>query len=417
MLFRFSLYGFLKNQRYFEPFLVLALLEKGLWFFEIGLLIAFREATVNLCEIPSGAVADIWGRRRSMILSFSAYIVSFLILGWGEHLAMLFLAMFFFAVGDAFRTGTHKAMIFQWLRLEGRIDERTRVYGFTRSWSKLGSAVSVLLAALFVLLSKNYVSIFYFATIPYVLSIVNFLGYPKELEGTSERPRTPGQAWSLFQDTWTRAWSRRGLRDVLLESMGYEGIFHAVKDYLQPMIQALVLTSWAAAIASNLSEVQETALLIGPVYFVIYLLAAASSRQAHRVAHAAGGDDRAALALWGGTFGLFVLITVAAWNEVYSLLVGAFGLLHVLQNFWRPILITRIDARGDVTQGATLLSIESQSRRLVTMVTAPLLGFVVDLVAGRGPGGPFWPVGLLGLTVSAAFLVRSRRVSDSQEGG
>jgi uncharacterized membrane protein YfcA len=39
MLFRFSLYGFLKNQRYFEPFLVLAFLEKGLSFFEIGLLI------------------------------------------------------------------------------------------------------------------------------------------------------------------------------------------------------------------------------------------------------------------------------------------------------------------------------------------------------------------------------------------
>ena len=29
MLFRFSLYGFLKNQRYFEPFLVLVLLDKG----------------------------------------------------------------------------------------------------------------------------------------------------------------------------------------------------------------------------------------------------------------------------------------------------------------------------------------------------------------------------------------------------
>ena len=37
MLFRFSLYGFLKNQTYFEPFLVLAFLEKGLNFGMIGL--------------------------------------------------------------------------------------------------------------------------------------------------------------------------------------------------------------------------------------------------------------------------------------------------------------------------------------------------------------------------------------------
>ena len=55
MLFRFSLYGFLKNQRYFEPFLVLIFLEKGLSFFLIGLLIGFREVVVDLLEIPSGA--------------------------------------------------------------------------------------------------------------------------------------------------------------------------------------------------------------------------------------------------------------------------------------------------------------------------------------------------------------------------
>jgi MFS family permease len=408
MLFRFSLYGFLKNQRYFEPFLVLAFLEKGLGFFEIGLLIAFRELTVNLLEIPSGAIADVWGRRRSMMLSFSAYIVSFLTFGWGEHLALLFVGMFFFAIGDAFRTGTHKAMIFQWLRLEGRIDERTRVYGFTRSWSKLGSAVSVLLAALFVLLTDSYVSIFYFATIPYVLSIVNFLGYPQELEGSSKRPRTPAETWSLLRAALTQAWSKKGLRGLMFESMGYEGVFHAVKDYLQPMIQAVALASWGAAIAWSFGEAQETALLIGPVYFVIYLLAAAASRQAHRLADTAGSEDRAARWLWGGTFFLFVLITAAAWYEVHALLIVAFGSLHVLQNFWRPILITRIDARGDESQGATLLSIESQSRRLVTMVTAPLLGLAVDLVSSHGLGGPFWPVGLLGLFVSAIFLSRSR---------
>ena len=146
MLFRFSLYGFLKNQRYFEPFLVLVFLDKGLSFFVIGLLIAFREATVNLLEIPSGAMADVWGRRRAMVASFASYIVSFLIFGAATGAPALFLAMFFFGVGETFRTGTHKAMIFAWLRLQGRTDEKTRFYGYTRSWSKFGSAVSVVLA-------------------------------------------------------------------------------------------------------------------------------------------------------------------------------------------------------------------------------------------------------------------------------
>ena len=70
MMFRFSLYGFLKNQQYYEPFIILALLEKGQSFTSIGLLVGIRELAITLLEIPSGALADLYGRRRSMVLSF-----------------------------------------------------------------------------------------------------------------------------------------------------------------------------------------------------------------------------------------------------------------------------------------------------------------------------------------------------------
>ena len=178
MMFRFSLYGFLKNQTYFEPFLILAFLEKDLSFFQIGILIGFREVCINIFEIPSGAVADLYGRRRSMIFSFLAYIASFLVFGLSASFAALFLAMFAFALGDSFRTGTHKAMIFEWLRIQGRESERTRVYGFTRSWSKIGSAVSVVIASAFIFTGARYSEIFLLAVIPYALNIVNFLGIP-----------------------------------------------------------------------------------------------------------------------------------------------------------------------------------------------------------------------------------------------
>ena len=69
MIFRFSLYGFLKNQRYFEAFLYLAFLDKGLDFFQIGLLVGFRSLAVNIVEVPSGVIADVFGRRGSLLLS------------------------------------------------------------------------------------------------------------------------------------------------------------------------------------------------------------------------------------------------------------------------------------------------------------------------------------------------------------
>ena len=105
MLARFCLYGFLKNQKYFEFFLFLAFREeKHLSFTQIGLLIGFREICINLLEVPTGAVADVLGRRKAMILSHLAYMGAFAIFGLCSPLPLLFAAMFLFSIGEVFRT-------------------------------------------------------------------------------------------------------------------------------------------------------------------------------------------------------------------------------------------------------------------------------------------------------------------------
>jgi MFS family permease len=410
MLARFSLYGFLKNQRYFEPFLILAFLEKGLGFLDIGLLIAFRELTVIAFEIPSGAVADVYGRRKSMVLSFVAYIASFVVFGLARQLVPLFGAMFLFAIGEAFRTGTHKAMIFAWLRAEGRIGERTRYYGYTRSWSKFGSAVSVVLAAVFVFVSDSYTTVFYFAIVPYVLGIANFAGYPKGLDEESDGHASIAKVWRRLSQTLSSAFRVRDVRRLVLESMGYEGVFHAVKDYIQPVLTAAATVVTARLfVGVELSEAQRAVFLVGPVYLVLYLLSGVASRKAHAVATVLGGEDRAAHWVWGGSVIVFASLALAAFYEVLTVVIVAFVLLHVVQNIWRPMLISRFDHHGGELQGATLLSVESQSRRVATMVAAPAIGLAVDAVTANGPGGPFWPVGVLGTVVTLVFFLTALR--------
>ncbi|MEW6749423.1 MAG: MFS transporter [Candidatus Latescibacterota bacterium] len=417
MLFRFSLYGFLKNQRYFEPFLILAFLEKGLSFFAIGLLISFREVVVNFLEIPSGAVADVWGRRRSMILSFAAYIASFVLFGLAQGLPLLLLAMFFFAIGEAFRTGTHKAMIFTWLRLQGRAGERTRVYGYTRSWSKYGSAASVVLAAVFVYLSDSYVYVFYFTAVPYLLGIVNFLGYPAELDGRTGQEVSLRQVIRHLRAGFAEAWRTPGLRRVLLESTGFQGVYETTKDYLQPVLKGAAVAAAAHwAVTARLSEVQQATLLVGPVYLVLHLLGGLASRHAHALAALWGDEEQAARRLWLVDLGLCAGLGVAAFYAANPVLIACFVLWEVLFNVWRPVQLSRFDTHGSEGQGATVLSIESQARRGVTVLGAPLLGLAVDAVRAHQLGGPFWPVGLLGAGVALAFLVLSPRPVRAADG-
>ena len=407
MLFRFSLYGFLKNQRYFEPFLFLVFLEKGLDFTEIGLLIAVRELTTSLLEIPSGAVADVYGRRLSMIFAFVAYIVAFAAFGFATEPALLYLGMVLYGVGEAFRSGTHKAMIFAWLRSKGREGERVRVYGYTRSWSKYGSAVSALIAAGIVLFSDSYEWIFLGAIVPYAINVVNFMGYPQGLDEAGDRPASLAEVMRHAGRTLSVSVRRPRLRRLFLESMGFDGVFAATRDYLQPVLAALALSLAATSLlAGDWSATQRTALLVGAVYFVLHLSSGAASRRAHRVSDAVGGDERAARWLWGGAAAAFGALALAGWSGVLAGSVLAFVALHVLHNVWRPLLVSRFDAQGSAVQGASLLSIESQARRTATMVVAPLLGYAVDAAVATGRGSLWWPAGVLGLACSLLFLAR-----------
>ena len=182
MLARFSLYGFLKNLRFFDAFLILALLNRGLDFLAIGLLIAVKEVTVNICEVPSGAIADAFGRKRWMVSSMASYLCSFAILAGASSWWLLAAGMLFYGVGDAFRSGTHKALIYSWLRQQGRENERTKIYGYTRSWSKIGSALSALIGGVVLITSSDYQWMFWASMVPTGLNLINLATYPNNLD-------------------------------------------------------------------------------------------------------------------------------------------------------------------------------------------------------------------------------------------
>ena len=400
MLFRFSLYGFLKNQRYFDPFLILVFREKGLSFFQIGILIGFREVCTNLFEIPSGALADLYGRRRAMIFSFCAYITSFAIFADSESLFLLFGAMFFFGLGDAFRSGTHKAMIFDWLRLQGRSDEKTKIYGYTRSWSQMGSAISVLIAGGLVFYRGNFVDIFWFSIIPYALNIINFFGYPAQLDGDRQSEFSLKAVVRLLSSAFKQAVHFAPLRRLVFEGMGFEGMYKASKDYLQPILKQ---TAIALPLLLALDdESKRSALLVAGVYFVLYFLSSFASRNSHHISNWRGGDEGAARFMWWIDLALFALLIPALWFSWYPAIIVLFVGLAILQNFWRPGLISRFNEQSTPEMGATILSIEAQSKSLAIIILAPLLGWLVDSV------GNFSPVGIVGTCIAIAVLIAYR---------
>jgi len=417
MIARFSLYGFLKNQQYYEPFLILIFREKGLSFLQIGALIGFRELMINLFEVPSGAVADLYGRRRSMIFCFCAFIASFLVFAFSSTYWHLFAAMLLFALGDAFRTGTHKAIILNWLELEGRTKERTRVYGITRSWAQAGSALSVLVAAGLVFYTGRYSVVFLFCIVPYLLGLINFFSYPSALEGKTVK----GAKWTdVVRLTWRSALdclTRRRLRRLLAESLGFQGMYKVAKDYLQPVLKTLAVSS---VLLASLSDPKRAAVVVGLVYFVLHILDTLASRQAHRVTDWTGDDDRAAGVIWLVAGAIYAGIAFALWGNASIPAVAGFVLLAVAQNFWRPLQVGRLGTAADSDRTATILSVESQSVSLFAAVVAPVVGYLVDLLkttTGWIGVRPFTPVAAVGFVVVAVIVVFTRPLARAQSAG
>ncbi len=374
---KFCAYGFLKDLRFYEPFMLLVFLDKGLSYLEIGTLYATREVLINLMEVPSGIFADSVGRRLTMVFSFLAYILAFITFYFADRFEILLLAMAAYAFGDAFRTGTHKAMIFDYLRLNGWEDQKTYYYGHTRAWSQRGAALSALIAALLVLYQGSYAPIFLFTIIPYVLNLFLILSYPKNLDGkrhTSDK-RITEEFVSVLRSLIASMKSLAMVRTISSQAL-YTGYYKAFKDYLQPLLQTLALS---LPIFLAWEDQKRTALVIGIVYSILYATTAfASSKSGAFSSHFNGLATPLNLTLLiGVTLGLvsglllhlsYVVLAVVLYLGIY-----------ILENLRKPMGIAYVSERMDQTSLASGLSVESQAESLFAAAIALLLGWLSNL--------------------------------------
>jgi MFS family permease len=375
--YKFCLYGFLKNLKFFDPFLILFFIDAGLSFLQIGTLYAVREISTNILEIPTGIAADSLGRRKTMICSFIFYIISFAVFFCSNSYLLFIPAMILFAVGEACRTGTHKAMIFEYLKINNWQDQKVHYYGDTRSWSQIGSAVSALIAAGIVFLSADYKYIFAYSILPYLINLLLMISYPKELDGVIKHH--PGSEimtkFVMVIKISIHSFINNSTLRVISSLSVFSGFHRATKDYLQPMLAAYALS---LPIFLVYEENKRTALVIGIAYFFIYMLTAFASRKSGKSAakfqHIIVPLNISMIAglVMGVLIGIFYnldLLLIAI-----LLYIGIF----IIQNLRKPMGISYVSDMTNQDILATTLSVESQVTSLFSGIIAVVIGYCAD---------------------------------------
>jgi len=375
--YKFCSYGLIKNLRFYEPFMVLFFMSIKMSYFQIGILFGIREIVRNILEIPSGVISDTLGRRKTMMFSFATYAVSFILFFFSSSFLFFTISMSIFAIGDAFRTGTHKAMIFAYLEKHNWRQYRSDYYGRTRSCSQMGSAISALLAAMLLLFSSELRYIFLFSAIPAIADFFLIRSYPRWLDGETV-PLNARLIRRQFKHQFHELLSTLSRKDTVkavLNLSVFSGFYRAIKDFVQPLIKQLAI---GIPVLVTLSDEDKTTIFTGGIYFLFFLISSRASRHSQLLIKvfkkAANAMNYTLLlaALIIATGGIFAI------RNVFVAGIIAFFLIFIMENMRNPIGTAYVSNRFDDAILSGALSANSQIKSLAAAIIAPLFGYLAD---------------------------------------
>ncbi|TYB32055.1 MAG: MFS transporter [Candidatus Mcinerneyibacterium aminivorans] len=375
-IWKFSFYGFFKNLRFFEPYLYIYLLNLNFSLFHIGLLFAIRETTIYILEVPSGVFADNYGRKTSLLICFISYIISFILFFFVASFFLASIAMFFFGIGEAFRSGTHKSIIYSYLERKGWFDHKTFVYGRTRSFSLIGTSISAFLSIFLVLNIPSMKWIFIITIFPYILDFILIVSYPSYLNEKSGAKfsfdkfiqLTFSQLKNLFQSIKTTK--------ILLSSSIFDSIFKSSKDYIQPVLKNIIGAAGVYILTSYSAE-ENMKIILGLTYGIFYIFNSIASRNAYRVQKRISSYNYIYYSFY--LMGIiFVLLSLLINLKITILVIALFFIFSFIRNIRKPMIVDVFGNMVKTTQRATIHSVDSQLRSILKIFIAPALGFLSD---------------------------------------
>ena len=400
MLVRFCLYSILKNLRFADPFIVLFLLDIDYSYSQIGFLLGFERLLTGLLEVPTGVLADRWGRRRVLAGSFLLYTAAFLLyaravgLSGVERTVWIYGGITVYALGEAFRTGSHKAIMLDWLDSRGESSQATRLIAVTRFCSKTSAGLAALLGGLVLYLTHQYRSLFLLSSVAAASGFLLMLSYPRHLEGEQHRETGRGVARPSLRKRLALLAALPGILPLFLQSILFESQARMLlRYYLQPFLKEGLEARGFVIVGAG-------ALWVGLNESVRDGLGGVGAWFSPAFERHSGGTAPALRRAYVFFLPLSMAVGLCYYQGWMLAGLGMLVLVTMLQNARRPIFVSAFNRVMDKPQRATTLSIESQSRSLGVAVLLPLMGMIADQ---RGIGAVFL---IISAILAAGLLIR-----------
>jgi len=357
---KFYLTEFLKTQRYFIPIMILFLQFRKLSYTEIFLLYAVQYFVVFLMEIPSGVVADQFSKKAALIFSRLSLIPAYAIFAAADNFWMFLLAMIFMAFNKAFKSGTHKAYIYDYLDQSDTNISPTEVFGKNKFWARIGEA-SASAAGGVIAVKIGLSAVFIFALLPAVFNSINALTYVHIEEEHKLRAFSFRAHFSHIGESLVIIKSKRIIWRLIINSAVFVFCMEAAEKYFQPyMVDAQIPIAW-----------------FGFVYMGIMVLAAFGTRYVFLVEKKISRANIANVTGWAAAGAL--LIVGLRFISITGIFL--FFILLFLKSVRRPGMITELNSHIPSKKRATILSTDSLFRSLFSVALLPVVGYISDALS------------------------------------
>ena len=121
---------------------VVILAARGFSLVEIGFAETVFHITSLICEIPSGMLADMYGRKKMLVISRVMAIIGDIVMLLSGNFTMVLLAMPFHAMAYNFASGSGEALAYDSMKREGAESRYERYISNQSIIYRIGSGVS-----------------------------------------------------------------------------------------------------------------------------------------------------------------------------------------------------------------------------------------------------------------------------------
>lgn len=334
------------------PIIVVFWRSLGLSLTEIFILQATFSGTMLALELPSGYLADYFGRRKVLVGAYVVTAAGFFVHSvsytfWGFFFGEVLLGMGISAI-----SGTDISLLFDSLKADGRESEFARTQGRFVFWAQSSEAAAALIGGALALISLRLP--FYVYTGQLVLAAA--------------------VAWTLVEPE----------RERFREGAGHLGNFRSVLEHLKrtPMLLRL-LAFHAVVAASSLTaawiyqpywqHLRVPLAWFGPLWCALNLIVAFAAWNAHSVRRRFGGAFAFGfIALMPAVGYLGLGLTGTLWG------LGFVVCIQLMRGLNSVLTTDEINQRTGSEMRATVNSLGSGGVRLIFVVFAPCLGVVAD---------------------------------------